>query len=151
MKNEMSLKERAEAIARNMMNTASSFREESNEEVAMIFGFSKGDEFRIVPAVVIPSSSKEDMLLKVRNMANEMQADLVFSVSEAWMSMNPLGGRPSQDPNRMEAIVVSASGPGVRLVLTRQIYADGSLGDVKTSWQVEEGRFTNLSGKEMMN
>lgn len=146
----MTLQEKAESIARELMEVASGIRE-GGEEVQMMVAFSMPEEgVDLVPANMIPHSDKQELTERVRILAAHLEAEAVFTVCEAWLSLNPLAGKPSEDPARTEAIMVTASGAGVNFMLTREIGADGALGEVQRV-QASGGRFTNLSGREMMN
>jgi len=147
----MTLQEKSESIARELMEVASGIRERG-EEVQMMVAFSMPEDggVDLVPANMIPHSDKQELTERVRILAAHLEAEAVFTVCEAWLSLNPLAGKPSEDPARTEAIMVTASGAGVNFMLTREIWADGALGVVQMA-QASAGRFTNLSGREMMN
>ena len=144
--------EEATSVANELMNTASAIRE-SGEELLMIFAFTiekdEGLATFVIPAAAIPHDNKDELSQRVRMMADQSGALAVYTVTEAWLGTK-LNTPPSEDPDRQEAIMVSASGQGLNLTLTREIKKDGSLGEVQT-YSDAQGRMTNLSGREMMN
>jgi|SaaInlStandDraft_7_1057024.scaffolds.fasta_scaffold01745_11 hypothetical protein len=149
---EQSLSDRAKNIAYDLMDVASSFREEQGEEVQQMFGFLIDNTVQLVPGAVFPAANKDHLAAIVQSIAEEKGAKCVFMVSEAWLSMNPLSGAPSKDPARMEIIMITASGEGVNLMMTRQILGPKTLGEVEIQeGSAVSGRFHNLSGREGMN
>lgn len=143
------LNARARGLALEMMTVASRIRT-AGEEVALMFAFDfGGKDVRLVPAAEIPHSSKEQLTNTVRLIAAGSGAQIVLTAMECWVGMNPMVA-PSEDPARMEAILVSASGSGVNITMMRPIEGDGTLGEIIES-ESAGGTFTNLSGREMMN
>lgn len=142
---------RARAICDDLMEMASKFRSDTGRETPMLLGFYHEGDVGLIPAVALdPEGDKDTLAAKVRFLADRMGAEAVFTLSECWVSMNPFAGPPSEDPARIEALMVTASAAGVNLMLTRPINGDGTLGQITVQEGVG-GRFTNLSGREMMN
>ena len=145
----------AEEIAGDLMGIASKIRE-GGDEVEMMFGFyHPANGLGMVPAAVIPNHTETTVELaeRVRLAAQKMGAVMVFHVCESWASVAPEGGelpkvRPSEDPNRKEIIMVTASGQNVSVCMMRDINPDGTLGEVQTV-QGAGGTMSNLSGQEV--
>lgn len=143
--------EKARAICDDLMEMASKVRSDTGQEIPMLLGFYRDGNVGLVPAVALdPEGDKDTLAAKARFLADRMGAEAVFTVSECWVSMNPFAGPPSEDPARIEALMVTASAAGVNLMLTRSINGDGTLGEASFQEGVT-GRLSNLSGREMMN
>lgn len=149
---EQSLSDKAKDIAHDLMAVASSFREEQGEEVQQMFGFLIDDTVQLVPGALFPAANKDHLAAIIQSIAEEKGAKCVFMISEAWLSMNPLAGAPSEDPAKMEIIMITASGEGVSFMMTRQILGPKTLGEIEIKeGDMMGGRFHNLSGREGMN
>lgn len=145
----------AHEISENLMSIASKIRERGSE-VEMMFGFyHPANGLGLVPAAAIPNRTETtaELAERVRSEAENMGAVLVFHVCESWASAPTESGdppkmRPSEDPNRKEIIMVTASGENVSTCMMRDINPDGTLGEVQTT-QAAGGTMSNLSGQEV--
>lgn len=103
-----------------------------------------------VPAV--PGFDAGDMAETVRGISEQFGARYVVTVGEAWVSVRETveGVRPSQDPERTEALMVSIDGPDLERVASVEIRPDGTLGEpvIRDAFG---GRMANLSGMTGIN
>lgn len=93
-----------------------------------------------------PILDNQTVALVVRKMAQLVNAWYVIQVSEGWMTTQDCSELPpSQQPDRVEVIMVSLDGPDLRLLTTIEIRPDGTLGEPQKS-ESFSGRFAGLSG-----
>ena len=82
----------------------------------------------------------------IRKRAQLEGAEYVIQVSEGWMTTSDCSElSPSQQPDRVEVLLVSLDGADLKLLTTIEIRPDGTLGDPKTA-ELVSGRMTSLSG-----
>ncbi len=114
-------------------------------ELPMSFMFLMRDGTVVkVPTPPIPDNQM--IALAIRKMAQVAGAEYVIQVCEAWMSQNECDGiPPSQQPDRVEVILVSLDGPDLKLLTTVEIRPDGTLG-VPNKADSFTGRMAGLSG-----
>jgi hypothetical protein len=105
--------------------------------------------------------TKEEMGRNLRKMAVKWGARYVLMQNEAWVSFSDLGeeaealtawvgsGRSLEHyPDRKEMLMVSADGPDLDLIISREISPDGSVGEPqRMEDSVSGGTLTNLSGR----
>jgi hypothetical protein len=128
-----------------ILNTSMEFRLTRGElPMSFLLVMPNGDLIQIPPVV---DDDKDVMVALVRNLAKQMGARYVLSVGEAWVSArNQVEGvRPSEDPARMEALIVSIDGPDLERLALVEIRPDGTLGEPNIQ-DVFSGRLANLSG-----
>ena len=93
-----------------------------------------------------PVSDNRMVALVIRKMAQMVGAKYVIQVSEGWMTTQDCSELPpSQQPDRVEIILVSLDGPDLKLLTTIEIRSDGTLGEPKKS-ESFTGRMAGLSG-----
>lgn len=143
-------KEKALEIAHELMGVAENIRK-TGEQVEMMFAFwvPKEKKMRLLPGAMLYGDNTQ-VAAQVRRISDSIGATVVFTAVEGWLGRNPMV-RPSEDPSRQEAIIITASGAGINLMLTRQINEDGTLGKVDEVDGDVSGTFSNLSNREMMN
>jgi hypothetical protein len=91
---------------------------------------------------IIVDEVGDQTLEKIRKYALETGACYVFSASEAWASKT-ISGKPSEQEDREEIILISAEGPGLNKVAQIRIFEDGTLGEPQIS-EAFSGRLTGL-------
>ena len=144
-----------EAFALQLMGGASKIRS-AGHPVSTIFFFSVEGAERMprltAESIMADMDTKDSARLaeRVRELAEGMGANFVFTVTECWLNLNPFV-RASDDPDRREGLVVTASGEGTNFSIIRTINPDGTLGEIEGPDHVSTGVFSNLSGREMMN
>ena len=149
------LKKTANDVMSNLMKIASSFREEKGEEVQPMIAFLVGNQCELMPREAFPSRDKDQIATWIREIAMARGASCVFTVGEAWVAQRTeedlnSGPAPSKDPDRKEVIMVTASGLGISLMLMREILGPDKLGEIQSHSDFT-GRFSDLSGREMLN
>jgi hypothetical protein len=114
-------------------------------EIPMSFLFVMPDGTVVkVPTPPVPDNRMVATI--IRKMAQVAGAEYVIQVCEAWMSQNECSTLPpSQQPDRVEALLVSLDGPDLKLLTTVEIRPDGTLG-VPNKAESFTGRMTGLSG-----
>lgn len=136
------------------LNTSMEFRRTHGEvPMSFLLVMSNGDIVRIPPVVdddkdvMVALVDKDVMVAIVRNLAKQMGARYVLSLGEAWVSARNTveGVRPSEDPARMEALIVSIDGPDLERLALVEIRPDGTLGEPNIQ-DVFSGRLANPSG-----
>lgn len=133
-----------------IVNSTIEYRRDHGE-VPMSFVLALPDnELVHVPAP--PGFDAGDMAEVIRGMADQMGARYVLSIGEAWVSVRKQveGVRPSLDPDRTEAILVSIDGPDIERLAMIEIRPDGSFAE-PTIEDTFMGRMANLSGMVGIN
>lgn len=119
-------------------------------EIPMSFMFLMRDG-TIVKVPTPPIPDNQMIALAIRKMAQVAGAEYVLQVCEAWMSRNECDGLPpSQQPDRVEVILVSLDGPDLKLLTMVEIRPDGTLGAPNRVGPFT-GRMTGLSGAAPTN
>ncbi len=124
-------------------------REQGEIPMSFIFVLPDGRIFQLPP---VPGEDGAEISMAVRSLAVTMGARYVLSVGEAWISSkDPEEGiAPSEDPERIEAVMVTIDGPDLRLLCHVEIKENGSLGEPEISEDFG-GRFTDLSASLEFN
>lgn len=130
-----------------VLQQALEFRKEG-QEVAMTFFLVLPEKTVLVPAAILPTTDKDELVGIVRALAARLGARYVIHVSEAWMStMNTEGdGTPSEQPDRQEVVIASVDGPGLRRMTLVPILPNGGGFGEPTVTDSFGGRMTDFTG-----
>lgn len=131
-----------------VLQQALEFRKDG-QEVAMTFFLIRPEKTVIVPADMLPTSDKDQLVLMVRALAARVGAQYVVHVGEAWMSpLTTTGdGAPSEQPDRQEVVLASVDGPGLRRMTLVPILPNGGFGEPTVTDQYS-GRMTDFTDSE---
>jgi hypothetical protein len=145
----MGYREKALGVYNAAIQQALEFRR-GGQEVTMTFFLvlPNGEKTVLVPAAMLPTTDKDELVGIVRALATRVGARYVIHVSEAWMSaMNTEGdGAPSEQPDRQEVILASVDGPGLRRMTLVPILPNGGGFGEPTVTDSFGGRMTDFTG-----
>ena len=149
-------------VAEGFAQIAMAFREQHRSQVPMAVHLVRfrGDAPEVVgmdPQKL--GEDKETVALGIRMMVQLLDARYVIMVNEAWASMGATeeelmamqawtsSGQSLKDyPGRKEILMVSLDGPDVSMMLSAEIKADGSVGELERMEGTEmQGRLAGLS------
>jgi len=133
-----------------IVNAAMECRREHGEVPLTFILAMPNHELVHVPSV--PGFDAGKMAETIRGISEQFGARYVLSVGEAWVSARTTieGVRPSQDPERTEALMVSIDGPDLERIASVEIRPDGTLGEPVFE-DTFYGRMANLSGMAGIN
>ena len=135
-------------VYETVVEQACNFRQ-AGQEVVMTFFLILPDKTLLLPREALPDD-KDDVLRMVRAAATYFGARYVVQVGEAWVSCIADGKAPSEQPDRMEAIIVTVDGPGLRRMTTIPILPGNTLGERQDADEFG-GRFTSFTDSEDYN
>jgi len=140
----------ARTLFDNIIRASMDFRLQHGE-IPMSFILVMPDD-RLVQVPALPGVDAGGMAYAVRSLSETVGARYVVSTGEAWVATRDTveGPAPSEDPDRVETILITIDGPDLQLLGMVEIRPDGTLGEPRIEETIE-GRFTNLSGMVGIN